>query len=126
LNADPAVDLIGKPGAGFYQHACPVWESDLGRDFRTGFETDVPTVMVHGTWDLSTPLMNAKDLRPAFKNGTLVTVERGTHGAFWEARDASDAFAEAIRHFLKTGERSQMPDTVTLPAVDWIVPADAD
>lgn len=125
LNADPAVNLIGKPGAELYQHACPVWESDLGDDFRTGFQTDIPTVMVHGTWDLSTPLMNAKALRPAFANGTLVTVERGTHGAFWEARDASDAFAEGVRHFLKTGDRSKMPDSVTLPDVNWMVPEGA-
>jgi len=122
LNADPAIDLIGKPGAGLYQHACPVWASDLGNDFRTGFETDIPTVMVHGTWDLSTPLMNAKELQPAFANGTLVTVERGTHGAFWEAREESEDFAEGVRHFLKTGDRSRMPDTVTLPEVNWMGP----
>lgn len=122
LNADPAVGLIGKPGAELYQHACPVWDSDLGDDFRTGFETDIPTVMVHGTWDLSTPLENAHRLESAFSNGTLVTVERGTHGAYWQAREASDAFAEAIDHFLKTGDMSNMPETVTLPEVDWIVP----
>jgi pimeloyl-ACP methyl ester carboxylesterase len=122
LDNDPAVDLIGKPGAEVYQHACPVWDVDLGDDFRTGFEIDVPTVMVHGTWDLSTPLMNAERLQPAFTNGTLVPVKRGTHGAFWEARDASDVFAEGIDHFLRTGDRSQVPDTVTLPEVNWIVP----
>ena len=122
IDADPAVDLIGKSGAEIYQHACSVWDVDLGDDFRTGFEIDVPTVMVHGTWDLSTPLMNAERLQPAFANGTLVPVKRGTHGAFWEARDASEDFADGIRHFLKTGDRSQMPDSVTLPEVNWIVP----
>lgn len=122
LNNDPAVKLIGKPGAEIYQHTCPVWDIDLGDDFRTGFETDIPTVMVHGTWDLSTPLMNAKVLQSAFTNGHLVIVERGTHGAFWQARDASRAFADAIDQFLKTGEMNDIPEQVNLPEVDWIVP----
>ena len=122
LDNDPAVALIGKPGAEFYQHTCPVWDIDLGDEFRTGFDTDIPTVMVHGTWDLSTPLMNAKALRSAFTNSHLVTVERGTHGAFWQARNASSAFADAIDRFLQTGEMDDVPDKVTLPEVDWLAP----
>jgi pimeloyl-ACP methyl ester carboxylesterase len=121
LNEDPARAIVGNP-AFAYQAACPVWNSDLGKDFRTGFETDVPTVMVHGTWDRSTPYQNAEELRSAFANGTLVTVERGTHSAYRQALDASDRFATGVRHFLKTGDTSQLPGTVTLPPVDWIVP----
>jgi len=123
LDDDPAQAIVGNT-AFLYQAACSVWDVDLGNDFRTGFETDIPTVMVHGTWDLSTPYMNAKELQPAFTNGTLVTVKRGTHDAFYGAREASEDFAEGIRHFLKTGDRSKMPDTVTLPEVNWIMPGE--
>lgn len=85
-----------------------------------GFE-GVTADELDGTWDLSTPLMNAKVLRSAFTNSHLVTVERGTHGAFWQARNASSAFADAIDRFLQTGEMNYVPDKITLPEVDWLV-----
>jgi len=122
IDRDPAVEIIGKPGAEIYQHACPAWDVDLGDEFRTNFETNVPTVMVHGTWDLSTPLENARELRSSFINGRLVTVQRGTHGAFNQARGASDTFAETVDQFLKTGNMDEIPETVILPEPNWIVP----
>lgn len=123
LDDDPAAEIVGNT-AFQYLAACPAWESDLGDDFRQNVDTEIPTVLVHGTWDLSTPIENAEELAPHFTNGRLVRVERGTHAAFWEARKASSRFADGIQHFLKTGEASRLPDEVTLPPVQWIVPDD--
>lgn len=123
LLADPAQEILG-PAAWFYEAGCPAWGVDLGDGFRTGFETDVPVLIVHGDWDLSTPYENALELAPSFRNGKLVTVERGTHGALGEAMEASEPFREQVVEFLRTGAMEGIPERVTLPAVDWVVPAE--
>lgn len=123
LLADPAAEILG-PAAWFYQAACPVWDVDLGDDFRTTFETDVPTLVVHGDWDLSTPYQNAVELMPVFENGKLVTVVRGTHGALGEAMEASASFRAAVVDFLRTGSMEDVPERVELPPVNWVVPAE--
>lgn len=122
LLADPAMEIVGNP-AWFYETGCPEWGGDLGDDFRTGFETDVPVLVVHGDWDLSTPYENALELMPAFRNGKLVTVERGTHGALEEAMEASEGLREQVVEFLRTGSVEGVPERVRLPPVDWVVPA---
>lgn len=123
LLQDPAREIVGAT-AWFYFEGCPTWDVDLGDDFRTGFRTDVPTVIVHGNWDLSTPYENALEILPAFENGTLVTVDRGTHGALGEAMQASRSFREGILRFLRTGETAGLPERVQLPPVDWRVPSE--
>lgn len=123
LRSDPARQVVGAT-AWLYFEGCPAWNVDLGDDFRTEFETDIPTLVVHGNWDLSTPYENALELMPSFRNGKLVTVERGTHGALEEAMNASEAFREDILGFLRTGGRRGVPDRVTLPPVDWVVPSE--
>lgn len=125
LLSDAAMEVVGHT-AWIYEAGCPPWDADLGDAFRTGFETDVPALIVHGDWDLSTPYENAVELAPAFRNGTLVTVERGTHGALEEAMAASDDFRERVIRFLRTGATSGIPEGVELPQVDWVVPAELE
>ena len=74
LRADPAQSIVGRAEA-FYQAACPEWDSDLGEAFRLEFEFGAPTLIVHGTWDTSTPYENALELLPAFVDAAFVTVE---------------------------------------------------
>lgn len=121
LNADPAQAIVGDLGW-FYQTACPVWGSDLSDDFRQNFTTEIPTVIVHGTWDTSTPYENALELAPFFKNSKMVTVKGGSHGALREALDESESFREALNVFLRTGDLSGLPDEVDLSPLDWAVP----
>lgn len=121
LLADPAAAIVGPLGS-FYQASCPVWGSDLGEDFRRNFETDIPTVLVHGTWDTSTPFDNALELAPFFKQSKLVVVEGGSHGALREAMEASQDFQDALLEFLATGDMQQVPELVELPPLDWVVP----
>ncbi len=118
LLSDPGAELVGNLGA-FYETLCPVWDSDLGEGFRQNFDTDVPTVIVHGDWDLSTPLENALELRPHFRNHHFVLVERGTHGALGEALRTSAEFQTGLDSFMATGDMTGLPEIVTLPEVEW-------
>lgn len=119
--ADPAVELIGMLNWG-YLAGCSVWPSDLGNEFRQNFETDIPTVIAHGTWDTSTPFENALELVPFFTNSKFIPVIRGPHGAIVAARRASEEFNRGILHFTATGDWSLLPDQVELPRPEWVVP----
>ncbi len=123
LQSDPARALVW-PEFEWYEEICAPWEVDIGDDFRLNFATDVPTVIVHGTWDISTPFDNALEVLPRFRNGKLVSVIGGSHGALGEAFDADPAFEAAFWTYLRTGDVEVMPDSVSLPPVDWIVPGD--
>jgi pimeloyl-ACP methyl ester carboxylesterase len=115
---DPGVEVVGNLGW-FYQVTCPAWDADLGDEFRENFDTDIPTVIVHGNWDISTPLENALELAPHFKVRRFVLIERGTHGALSEALAASDEFRLALERFVTTGDMSDLPEKVVLPPVEW-------
>jgi pimeloyl-ACP methyl ester carboxylesterase len=116
--SDPAVEIVGDP-SWYYDAACPVWEVDLGDGFRTGFETAIPTVVVHGTWDTSTPFENALELAPCFADLHLIPVEGGTHGALREALEHDPAFAEAVMDFVATGATAGLPERIELPPIEW-------
>ena len=115
---DPAVEIVGNP-SWFYEVACPAWDADLGDDFRANFRTSIPTLVVHGTWDVSTPFENALELVPCFENLHFVPVEGGTHGAFEEAIHHDEAFGDAVMAFLSKGEVAGLPDSIELPPIKW-------
>lgn len=120
-DADPAMKILGRMNWG-YKAGCSVWGSDLGDEFRQNFETDIPTVIVHGTWDTSTPLENALELVPYFKNSKFIPVNRGPHGALQAAMRVSEDFTKGIMKFTATGDFSGLPDSVEMPPVEWVVP----
>ena len=121
LNADPAAAVLGQVNLD-YQAACPVWQSDLGHEFRKNFETTIPTIIAYGTWDVSTPQENALELAPFFKKSTLVKVNGGSHGSLEDAMKTSATFRRAVMKFAQTGDMSDVPAQVDLPAIDWVVP----
>jgi pimeloyl-ACP methyl ester carboxylesterase len=124
IQREPAKDIVGDGGLSWELQMCAPWGVDLGESFRRNFDTNVPTLVVHGTWDLSTPYENALELMPHLRRGRLVTVIGGTHAALAEAQSADSAFAGAIAAFLRTGATSALPDSVVLRPIDWIVPLD--
>jgi len=119
--ADPANQILFGMNWS-YIAGCPAWDSDLGDAFRQNFETEIPAVIVHGTWDTSTPLENALEMVPFFKNSKFVPVIRGPHGAIKAAMGASDEFASGILHFAATGDWGMVPDTVWMPPVRFRLP----
>lgn len=119
-NADPANQVIGELNWK-YKKGCSEFENDLGDEFRQNFDTVIPTVIVQGTWDRSTPYENALELAPHFKNSKFVTVKRGGHGALGQALRASKPFEAAFWAFATTGDMSALPDEVEVP-VEWVPP----
>lgn len=122
LLKDPAQALVGPLGFN-YRAACPVWDIDLGDDFRKNFTTSIPTAIVQGDYDVSTALENALELAPFFKNSRLTIVRGGSHPALNDAMDASPDFARAILTFARTGDLTALPSEVTLPPIRWELPA---
>jgi len=120
-NSDPAVKLLNRMNW-TYIAGCPVWGSDLGDAFRQNFETNIPAVIVQGTWDTSTPFENALELVPYFKNSRFIPVIRGPHSAIRAAMRASEQFKRAIMKFAATGEMSELPEKVEMPPVKWVIP----
>jgi pimeloyl-ACP methyl ester carboxylesterase len=119
--ADPANAVLFRMNWGYIE-GCPAWDSDLGDGFRQNFETDIPTLIVHGTWDTSTPYENALELVPFFRNSKFVPVIRGPHGSIRAAMNSSDEFRAGILHFAASGDWSQVPDTVSLPQIRFRTP----
>jgi len=121
IENDPAVNVIGPAGFNYFA-ACPVWDIDLGDAFRTNFDTAIPTLIVQGDYDISTPLENAEELAPHFTRSRFIVVHGGSHPALDDAMDASPEFARAVLAFAQTGDMSRLPASVTLPPIDWVVP----
>ncbi len=115
---DKSVQLIGEINR-FYNTVCPEWGVDLGDEFRLGFKTAIPTLLVHGTFDVSTPYTNAQELQPLFKNGHLVTVEGGTHDALNEVLVKSPGFLDLVVGFLEEGKMDNFPDTLSATPKPW-------
>ena len=122
LQEDPAINIVGDQSL-FYATACEAWDSDLGDDFRSDFSTDIPTVIVHGLWDVNTPFSNALECEPMFNNLSFIPVDGGSHGALGEALRYDKNFESAIMEFLKTGARDNLPNEIQLPPVQWVAPA---
>ncbi|MEM8600785.1 MAG: alpha/beta hydrolase, partial [Bacteroidota bacterium] len=102
---------------------CAAWGgADLGEAFRTGFVTDVPTLLAQGTWDMNTPYENATDLLPAFRTHTFLTIEGGSHGAIREAGESIEGFDAAFHRWFATGDLSQLPERIVLPPLEWEAP----
>lgn len=126
LRTDPATSVLGRENW-LYEGACPVFGVDLGEDFRTGFRTDVPTVIVQGTWDTSTPIENVRELLPRFTDATFIPVERGTHGSLYlpfrdDPSPDTERLGESLFRFLATGDRTGLPASLSLPPVEWKLP----
>jgi pimeloyl-ACP methyl ester carboxylesterase len=105
-----------------YRAVCPLWPSDNGDAFRTMFRTPIPTVLVQGDWDTSTPMENSLELKPFFLNSKYVLVKGGSHGSLLQAVAASDSFARGLIRYFATGDMGGIPEVVELPPVKWIVP----
>jgi TAP-like protein len=105
-----------------YINGCPCWDSDLGNEFRQNFDTEIPSVIVQGTWDRSTPYENALELVPYFKNSKFIPLKWGPHSAIKAAMAESVEFKKAKLKFAASGDWSALPDQMELPPVKWLVP----
>ncbi len=109
-----------------YRHLCDIWleaggdaeEADLGAGFRAPVTVDVPTLLIHGTWDTSTPIGNAREVAAALPRSHLLEVITGNHGALYNLYSHWPPAWDMVRRFL-SGEVSRLPTSVTLPPVKF-------
>ncbi len=92
-------------------------------DFRRFEPISVPVLLIHGTFDFSTPYENALELKPFLENGYVVSVNRGTHNIYHELsyiagqekRQLISDYLSASSSMLPVGELQ-----LELPEVDYI------
>lgn len=95
-----------------YEVACDVWPfDDLGPAFRANVVSNIPTLIIHGTWDTSTPLENAREVAASLKMATLIEVVGGNHGALYNLFARWRPMRDTLAAFL-TGRPTTFPATV--------------
>jgi pimeloyl-ACP methyl ester carboxylesterase len=108
---DPARRLLGDINLE-YEIACDVWPfDDLGASFRANVVSDIPTLIIHGTWDMSTPIENARDVASALTHATLVEVTGGNHGVLYNLFARWPPMRETLGAFL-AGREAAFPATI--------------
>ena len=102
-----------------YEHLCAAWNApDVGEEFRAPVTVDVPTLIVHGTWDTKTPIENAREVASGLPDCQLVVVEGGGHGALANLCEHEPGERELLHAFL-AGRTVEFPSTVTLGPVEF-------
>jgi pimeloyl-ACP methyl ester carboxylesterase len=118
---DPARRLFGDLNFE-YEALCDLWPSeDLGDAFRTDVVSNVPTLLVHGNWDLSTPIENAREVAASLGRGQLVEVGGGGHGALYNLYEHWPPMHDLMKRFL-TGQSVDFPRTVAMPDASFQAP----
>jgi pimeloyl-ACP methyl ester carboxylesterase len=101
-----------KAGAGVWPTA------DLGPGFWEPVTADTTVLLVHGQWDTSTPIENARRAAAALPNAHLIEVVHGRHGAMNDLYNHWPAVHEKLESFLR-GEPTEFPEAFTIPPVDY-------
>lgn len=115
---DSARELLGDINFE-YEHLCDAWDApDLGSAFRAPVVSDIPTLIVHGTWDVSTPIENAREVVATLRNGQLIEVIGGNHGALYNLYRHWPPMHARVGAFFR-GEPVRFPSSVTLPPVTF-------
>lgn len=95
-----------------YAVACDVWPfDDPGPSYRANVVSDIPTLIIHGTWDTSTPIENAREVAASLKAATLVEVIGGNHGALYNLFARWAPMRDTLGAFL-AGRPATFPATI--------------
>lgn len=122
IQNDPAREILGDINFD-YAMTEGLWNAaELGDAFRENIESDIPTLLVHGTWDTSTPIENARDVVRSLKNAHLIEVVGGTHGALYNLYEQWPPMHGLVRKFM-TGKNVEFPDHVDMPPAKFPEPS---
>ncbi|HEV7238401.1 MAG TPA: alpha/beta fold hydrolase [Thermoanaerobaculia bacterium] len=111
---DPAASLLGNINFE-YESLCDLWPTEnLGDSFRRDVKSNIPTLIVHGTFDMSTPIENAREVAASLRNVQLVEVVGGTHGALYNLYERWPPMHEMLAAFL-SGKNVRFPRTIVDP-----------
>ena len=117
-----AVALLGRLNAE-YETLCDLWPARrVDDDARTIPPSPIPTLLFHGTWDVSTPLENAQEVAAGLGSAQLVMVEGGNHGVLYNLYGRWAPMRTLMRDFL-VGEQVTPPTRVFMP---WTLPQAGD
>lgn len=110
----PAARLLGDINRE-YAMLCDVWPArDLGEAYRANVVSSIPTLVFQGTWDVSTPLENARETVATLRRGQLVTVVGGNHGVLYNLYDHWPPMRDLMRRFL-SGQAVRAPARLVMP-----------
>ncbi len=87
---------------------------DLGDEFRKNVISDIPVLLINGTWDLNTPIENAIEVHNSLDNSVLIRVENGSHDSYYEL---FDEFKSNIQRLIETflGEEfNRLPEEINV------------
>ena len=116
ISNDPATEILGDINFE-YRDICKAWEAaDLGDDFRDNVTSAIRTLIVHGTWDTSTPIENAREVVSNLSNGHLIEVETGNHGALYNLYESWEPMQDKVKRFLR-GNSVSFPESIKLPSL---------
>jgi pimeloyl-ACP methyl ester carboxylesterase len=111
--------LLGDVGTLSLSATCSIWPAnDLGDEFRTPVESDVPVLFISGTLDPRTPPSNAEEMRAGLPNSHHLLVEGGSHDD--DLLIVSPLIGETMLAFLR-GE-TDLPERVMLPPYRFALP----
>ena len=118
---DPAAGIVGDVNFE-YRAICDAWGApDLGPAFRAPVVSAAPALLLHGTWDTSTPIENAREVAATLSGSQLVEVLEGSHGALYNLLEHWPPMRSLLAAFLR-GEPVRFPSQVSLPAVAFEAP----
>lgn len=121
IDNSPANALLGDINLPYFA-TCDIWDSpDLGAAFRTRLTTDIPVLLLHGDWDVSTPLANSRDAIKGFSKGKFAVVHGGTHGVWEELFEHWTPLRSTVRDFM-LGRNPDLPAEIALPPVSYQLP----
>ena len=123
LTARPATAIIGNPNISL-AGACAGWDTaPPDPAFFTSIQSSIPVLMVHGSFDMATPLPNAQKALEGLETGHLITVHRSGHNPLTDLyREQPDVIRPIIRRFLQSGSFEDMPEKIALPPIDYLGP----
>ncbi|MEO1087770.1 MAG: alpha/beta hydrolase [Acidobacteriota bacterium] len=75
----------------------------LPESFQAGEPSETPGLFLQGTYDVATPFENAVEALEHFPNGTLITVEGGSHGVLKEALAFDPEYGESLLDWFRGG-----------------------
>lgn len=98
--ASEALHSVLAPYPNIVEASCDVWGArDLGEDFRQPVRSDVPTLLISGTLDETTPLENAAAVLQGLSRGEQLILEGARHGN--DLVVGSPEIAERMLEFLQ-------------------------
>ncbi|MEM7414551.1 MAG: alpha/beta hydrolase [Gemmatimonadota bacterium] len=118
LESDPRNELVGQVSAENVEQ-CALWGVEQNPWFGEPFTTSIPSLLVHGTWDTSTPIENLFEMQESFAEQRTVVVEQGSHGAFLQALDVPE-FRAGLSGWLRDGDWSGVPERVGVEGARWV------